>query len=606
MDALHEFLSREMLSAKVISLQDLTLGLLILTIYFCIHKLYEEIKSKTQDVNSIGSEGAASYSNACAGSQVAVELKPRQNIAHISYAIRDVIDHMASSQYILKDKSEFRSIFQTPVRDSLHTLRSLAAELQESALGLQTEASGPKHLKTGRQTINNSVKKLSTRPVIINTANIFQSIVPSLKDYACSQKISLDVVESAHGMLNISSGMAEKIIRELVLNAIRHNQAGTRVTLRCCFANEFAIFEVIDDGKGLQASTSANILAAGAGRRYIRNRRLLDAETSFNLPSISALVRQSGGALEHSTAIGLGTSIRVLLPSKLILPSKFTQYLKPSSQGLNTPTITQNSSKKSVLYIGKQAHDGLALACSLEEQYDVSSFMHFDQALQAMFRVKPDIVIADFSWQHALGIQFCNFMRGDERFCDTPIIVVCAAIDQDTRIKTYASGVSAILEKPFATEELLTVTKNFISKQITFENQVKEGQVPYQAQIDFNSHSASSVFTEKLNQIMLNHYSLEAFNRFEASDLLNISEKTLQRRMTKHYGLSFTQYLRKYRLHKAREMLLEGDCITEVTYDSGFNSTSHFGQCFKQEFGHPPSMLLNTKGANDKESEQAF
>jgi len=103
---------------------------------------------------------------------------------------------------------------------------------------------------------------------------------------------------------------------------------------------------------------------------------------------------------------------------------------------------------------------------------------------------------------------------------------------------------------------------------------------------------ASSRFIKKFNRLLLDHYCEESFNKPQAANIMLMTDKTLTRRLHRHYHLGFVETLRKFRLHKATNLLLNGDSVTNVALDTGFSSPSYFAQCFKLEFGFAPSMLL--------------
>lgn len=55
-------------------------------------------------------------------------------------------------------------------------------------------------------------------------------------------------------------------------------------------------------------------------------------------------------------------------------------------------------------------------------------------------------------------------------------------------------------------------------------------------------------------------------------------------------------YLLEYRLEKARELLLSTDLkITEICYETGFNSVSYFIELFKKVYGNSPARLRRGK-----------
>jgi TolB-like protein/AraC-like DNA-binding protein len=93
----------------------------------------------------------------------------------------------------------------------------------------------------------------------------------------------------------------------------------------------------------------------------------------------------------------------------------------------------------------------------------------------------------------------------------------------------------------------------------------------------------------KLEQIILENIADEKFGVGELAEQAGMSRSTLLRKLQKESELSAGQLIRKVRLDKAKELLNEGNpTISEVSYQVGFNSTSYFIKCFKEEFGQSP------------------
>lgn len=60
-------------------------------------------------------------------------------------------------------------------------------------------------------------------------------------------------------------------------------------------------------------------------------------------------------------------------------------------------------------------------------------------------------------------------------------------------------------------------------------------------------------------------------------------------------GLSFTDYLARLRVEKARELLLNPHArISEVAFDSGFQSITHFNRVFRRQVGQSPTEYRET------------
>ncbi|MEM9217274.1 MAG: helix-turn-helix transcriptional regulator [Cyanobacteria bacterium P01_F01_bin.150] len=69
-----------------------------------------------------------------------------------------------------------------------------------------------------------------------------------------------------------------------------------------------------------------------------------------------------------------------------------------------------------------------------------------------------------------------------------------------------------------------------------------------------------------------------------------ISHTCLNRRFRKHFGMTVFEWLRLHRLERAQRYLQDQErSITDIAFQCGFSSASHFGQCFKKQFGQSPT-----------------
>jgi AraC-like DNA-binding protein len=102
---------------------------------------------------------------------------------------------------------------------------------------------------------------------------------------------------------------------------------------------------------------------------------------------------------------------------------------------------------------------------------------------------------------------------------------------------------------------------------------------------------ASIKFVDKFSRLLLAHYADEDFNKPLAANMMSMTQKTLTRRLHRHYQLGFVEILRTFRLFEARNLLVNGEKVTNAAFDTGFSSPSYFAKCFKAEFGCAPSAL---------------
>ena len=76
---------------------------------------------------------------------------------------------------------------------------------------------------------------------------------------------------------------------------------------------------------------------------------------------------------------------------------------------------------------------------------------------------------------------------------------------------------------------------------------------------------------------------------------VHLSPKHLSRLFRDAVGISPMAYLRRHRLHWAREQLIAGDApVTEIGLAAGFKDSAHFSRAFRAEHGVSPRALRTT------------
>lgn len=98
-----------------------------------------------------------------------------------------------------------------------------------------------------------------------------------------------------------------------------------------------------------------------------------------------------------------------------------------------------------------------------------------------------------------------------------------------------------------------------------------------------------SEFLEQLTRHIKENLADEHFGVSELAQKVHMSRSNLLRKVKQQTGDSVSIFIRKVRLAEARQMLRdESLTVSEVAFQVGFNSTSYFTRCFREEYGYPP------------------
>jgi DNA-binding response OmpR family regulator len=100
------------------------------------------------------------------------------------------------------------------------------------------------------------------------------------------------------------------------------------------------------------------------------------------------------------------------------------------------------------------------------EGYEPISLNESSSALDMAKSVKPDLFILDLMMPDPDGFKLCRMLRKEPEFKHTPIIIVTALNDTDSRIVAIGAGANDYLTKPFRLDELYSSIKEHLDKVI--------------------------------------------------------------------------------------------------------------------------------------------
>ena len=97
-------------------------------------------------------------------------------------------------------------------------------------------------------------------------------------------------------------------------------------------------------------------------------------------------------------------------------------------------------------------------------------------------------------------------------------------------------------------------------------------------------------FIQKVRNIVAENYTDEDFGLPQLCQKIGMSRSQLFRKMTALMATSPSDFIRSYRLNKAKKLLETTDLnVSEVAWQCGFVNLAHFSKVYQEEFGMAPS-----------------
>ena len=96
-----------------------------------------------------------------------------------------------------------------------------------------------------------------------------------------------------------------------------------------------------------------------------------------------------------------------------------------------------------------------------------------------------------------------------------------------------------------------------------------------------------------IHKVLEKNYSDSSFSVEKFSSEMGYSRSQFFRKLKAVIDTTPVEYLKLFRLRKAKEMLETGKwSVSDVAYDVGFNDPKYFSICFKEQYGQAPNVFI--------------
>ena len=205
-------------------------------------------------------------------------------------------------------------------------------------------------------------------------------------------------------------------------------------------------------------------------------------------------------------------------------------------------------------------------------------------ALELILQQKPDLVFTDIKMPVMDGIALISAVRAKE--IKTEFVIVSGYADFEYARQSISLDVAEYLLKPVTQEDVEQILKKIDGKlnetsQPHGSGEGLKGQYPY-------AHPAVA----KALEMIENEYAGRISQR-DLADELNISAEYFSYLFSKNVGMTFSEFLRRYRVEKAKELYETRACPKqEVPYAVGFSDAKYFAQVFRSFTGQSPAEFI--------------
>ncbi len=211
----------------------------------------------------------------------------------------------------------------------------------------------------------------------------------------------------------------------------------------------------------------------------------------------------------------------------------------------------------------------------------------------------PDVIICDVMLPKMNGFEIVRHLKQDDRTCHIPVILLTARADEESRISGLQTLADDYLTKPFSEAELKQRIENLLAvRELLRERFGRQLDKQDEAESELDAlGDRDRRFIERAERALAERSADADFSLGEFANLLAMSERQLQRKLKALTGRTPREYLRNFRLDRARSLLKSGERVGEIAFQVGFTSQAYFASCFKARFGRTPSQVRESSSS---------
>ena len=425
-------------------------------------------------------------------------------------------------------------------------------------------------------------------------SEMIAQIVEAFRPYCEKKNLRLVSELKSCPLVYLDPEKFDKVLYNLLSNAMKFTNSGGIIAIKVEPAGDHIRIQVKDTGIGIrteqiphlferfrQAEGSVNRSYEGSGLGLALVKELVElhggqisVESIYEAGTTFTVWLQTGTAhlpidqvLEVQTQVELSRAAVELADLELLEESKTEESSGGEESSISRTILVVDDNPDLRAYVSRILRSSgfeVLTARDGAEGYSLAKTKH------------PQLIVTDLMMPVVSGWDLIRMVRDDENLAGTPMILLTAKVDDDTRIEGAEMGADAYLAKPFNDRELLAEVRNLLALK---ENERRVSEL--------NTYLTESVLKRFLPPAMV---------QGAASGRLTLDLRPEPRLVTILFSdiVGFTQLSNTLRSRRIAELLNEYlEAMTKVVFDNGGTVDKFMGDAVLALFGAPEDMTPN-------------
>ncbi|MEO1404363.1 MAG: response regulator, partial [Cyanobacteria bacterium J06635_1] len=436
-------------------------------------------------------------------------------------------------------------------------------------------------------------------------ASFVGDVISAFESYCDRKKLTLQTDIHPCPIVYLDLEKFDKVLYNLLSNAMKFTPAGGSIWVKLAATDDRCQLEVQDTGIGIREDQIPHLFerfrqADGSASRQYEG-------TGLGLALVKELVDLHGGNVIVDSTYGAGTTFTLDLPlGKDHLPSDRVVETEIEIEktraaielaDLQNESVDSDLPAESLPPLDETQYPGMAVATQgghilvvddnpdlrtyvsqiLQKQgYQISTAQNGAVGLKMAQTHHPDLIVTDLMMPLVSGLELIQRVRQDTQLQGTPVILLTAKVDDETRLEGVEQGADAYLSKPFKARELLAEVRNLLALKAN-ERRIAE----------LNQYLTESVLQRFLPPALVSK---------AAQGDLQLNLRPEPRLVTVLFSdiVGFTQLSNTLRSRRVAQLLNEYlETMTRVIFANGGTVDKFVGDAVLALFGAPEDLTPN-------------
>ena len=452
-----------------------------------------------------------------------------------------------------------------------------------------------------------------------NLASLLRGLLYSFESLAKQKNIRLSFDSQNEKLLCwVDRDKLEKIINNLLSNAFKFTPSNGMISVNVIHTNndgeEFAEVIISDTGIGIPEEKLERIFD-----RFFQvddSSRKHYSGSGIGLALVKELVDLHKWEISVDSELGKGTEFNLKIPLR---DSYFNENEKAigeitdvsEDETYKQEKVSQEHTdlleieieqeiiekkkilgdKPSILIVEDSEDVRSYLNGLLKKDYRIYEAVDGEDGVKKTSELIPDLIISDVMMPSMDGMEFCKKVKTDWQTSHIPVILLTAKASPESKIEGLETGADDYLTKPFSSTELSVRIKNLLEQRKKLRERFSKEIKVEPASIAVTS--LDNEFLQKAFDVAEKNLANTEFNSEAFAKEMFVSRSQLHRKLLAITSQAPGEFLRTFRLKRAATFILEKRLsITQVAFEVGFSSPSHFTKAFRQQFNCLPTEFI--------------